>query len=101
MLRIEEMTIDFSTKISESTQQITDAKSKFSYSASGGASFMGFSVRVSVSGSKETRNKTSQKYSMDTSLDIHVRAVGDELPAGLSRILGILEANIIEDPDSK
>ena len=100
ILRIEEMTIDFSTKISESTQQITDAKSKFSYSASAGASFMGFSVRVSVSGSKETRNKTSQKYSMDTSLDIHVRAVGDELPAGLNRILGILEANIIEDPVS-
>ena len=97
MLRIEEMTIDFSTKISESTQQSTDEAEKSAYSGSGGGSVMGFSVRVSVSGSKETRNKTSQKYSMDTSLDIHVRAVGDELPAGLNRILGILEANMIED----
>ena len=101
MLRIEEMTIDFSTKISESTQQSTDEAEKSAYSGSGGGSVMGFSVRVSVSGSKETRNKTSQKYSMDTSLDIHVRAVGDELPAGLNRILGILEANMIEDPVSK
>ena len=34
---------------------------------------------------------------MDTSIDIHVRAVGDELPAGLGKILGILEANMIDE----
>ena len=57
MLRIEEMTIDFSTKISESTQQSTDEAEKSAYSGSGGGSVMGFSVRVSVSGSKRREIK--------------------------------------------
>ena len=97
MLRIEEMTIDFSTKISESTQQSTDKISKRAFSASGSGRIGPFSVKVSMSGSSKTRDKSSSKYSIDTSLDIHVRAVGDSMPAGLSRILGILEANMIDD----
>ena len=97
MLRIEEMTIDFSTKISESTQKSTDKISKRAFSASGSGRIGPFSVKVSMSGSSKTRDKSSSKYSIDTSLDIHVRAVGDSMPAGLSRILGILEANMIDD----
>ena len=105
MLRIEEMTIDFGVKMTESTESSTETsserKNQSQYGIKMGISSPGFSLSASYSGSSYSHSKssakTASKYSMDTSLDIHVRAVGDELPSGLGRILGILEANMIDE----
>ena len=101
MIRIEEMTIDFGVKMTESTERITATSNERKKQSQYGISVRGFRWSASYSGSSYSHSKnsakTSSKYSMDTSLDIHVRAVGDELPAGLSKILGILEANVIDE----
>jgi hypothetical protein len=53
-------------------------------------------LKCSYSAKKSTSatDKTERTYS----LAIHVRAVQDELPAGMEKLLGILENNIKEVP---
>ena len=109
MLRIEEMTIDFATKITESEQndhgsesaskrnQSNSSKKGVSYSTRNFRFWNRATFRGSVTQHSKSKSQHSSKLSMDTSIDIHVRAVGDELPAGLGKILGILEANMIDD----
>ena len=109
MLRIEEMTIDFATKITESEQndhgsesaskrnQSNSSKKGVSYSTRNFRFWNRATFRGSVTQHSKSKSQHSSKLSMDTSIDIHVRAVGDELPAGLGKILGILEANMIDE----
>ena len=48
------------------------------------------------------QQKTSQGTTVDRtySMDVHIKAVQEELPAGLDRILGILEKAMREQPTS-
>ncbi len=109
VLRIEEMTIDFAVKISEvdvkvnKKTTVTNRSHYSSGSRSGGGSFFGWGARGSSYSSSysSTRHTDSEKevskYKMDTALQIHVKAVGDEMPAGLNKVLGILESSITEN----
>jgi len=89
-LRIDEMTIDFNAKLnSVETQNVS---SEFSGSASISAKF--WKVKFNASASyKKTTSSTSTTEKTYT-LGVHVRAVNDELPAGLSRIMDMLEDSI-------
>lgn len=90
-LRIDEMTIDFNAKLnSVETQNIS---SEFQASASLSAKFWKIKFNASAS-YKKTTSSTSTTEKTYT-LGVHVRAVNDELPAGLSRILDILEDSIV------
>ncbi|MCJ7934198.1 MAG: DUF2589 domain-containing protein [Chryseobacterium sp.] len=90
-LRIDEMTIDFNAKLnSVETQSIA---SEFQGSASVSAKF--WKVKFNASASyKKTSSSTSTTEKTYT-LGVHVRAVNDELPAGLSRIMDMLEDAIV------
>lgn len=89
-IRIDEVTIDFNAKLnSVETQNIS---SEFQGSASLSAKFWKIKLNASAS-YKKTTSSTSTTEKTYT-LGVHVRAVNDELPAGLSRILDMLEDSI-------
>lgn len=104
-IRIDEMTIKFVMDVSEQSdtesksQRESSAKSEVKAEASVGwgiwkasASFSG-----SYSSSSKDTSSSSLRQSTHATLDITVHAVQDEMPAGLSRVLGILEKSITEN----
>lgn len=101
-LRIDEMNIDFMAKISE----VITNRSAVADSSRNSAHFsLGYSswwspVRANFSAAYSSQHSSSSssasRYSSEMTMNVNIRAVQDELPAGLSKVLGILE-NIIQD----
>lgn len=95
-IRVEEVTIDFNAKINSVVESKTATSSELnaSLAVKGGWGPVSAELKCSYSNKKSTSstNKTERTYS----LIIHVRAVQDELPAGLEKLLGVLENNIKE-----
>lgn len=90
-LRIDEMTIDFNAKLnSVETQSIS---SEFSGNASVSGKF--WKVKFNASASYKKTNSSTSTTEKTYTLGVHVRAVNDELPAGLSRIMDMLEDAIV------
>ncbi|MEO1201672.1 MAG: DUF2589 domain-containing protein [Pseudomonadota bacterium] len=97
-IRIDEMTIDFKANVTSSTSsEDTTSKSltktgKFS----AGAQYLFFSAKLegSISSKKDSSSTKNSKYAVETTIDIHVHAVQDELPAGLAKMLNILTDTI-------
>jgi len=100
-IRIDEMTIDFKANITSTTESEDKTIESKSASAkvSGSARYLFFkaSLEASVSSKKDSESTKNSRYSVETTIDIHVHAVQDELPAGLSKMLNIL-ADTIEAP---
>ncbi len=89
-LRIDEMTIDFNAKLnSVETQNVS---SEFSGSASLSAKF--WKVKFNASASYKKTSSSTSTTERTYTLGVHVKAVNDELPAGLSRVLDMLEDSI-------
>ncbi|MBV5343288.1 DUF2589 domain-containing protein [bacterium] len=95
-IRVEEVTIDFNAKINSVVESTTTSSSDLNTSlgVKGGWGPVSAELKCSYSSKKSTSatDKTERTYS----LIIHVRAVQDELPAGMEKLLGILEDNIKE-----
>lgn len=96
-IRVKEATVDFEAQVSSSTLNTTDSTFGISAEASGGFWGVKFSVKASY-----TRNtKTSDQVNRSSTLKVHVYAVQDEIPAGLDRVLTILQTAIddgVEEP---
>lgn len=97
-IRVEETTIDFNAKINSVTESTTTSSSDLSASlgVKGGWGPVSAELKCSYSNKKSTSatDKTERTYS----LMIHVQAVQDELPAGMEKLLSVLENNIKETP---
>lgn len=97
-IRVEEVTIDFNAKINSVVESTTASSSEInaSLAAKGGWGPVSAELKCSYSNKKSSSatDKTERTYSMA----IHVRAVQDELPAGMEKLLGVLENNIKEVP---
>lgn len=101
-LRIDDMTIDFTSKITEEmireTKRNTEVDSDKSLNIDYGHFLkpvkVGFKASLSVKHS--STSSTSNRYKTEHTININVRAVQDDLPAGMSRVLDILEAGIAE-----
>ncbi|KQR16018.1 DUF2589 domain-containing protein [Cellulomonas sp. Leaf334] len=97
-LRIDEMTIDFKAKLTDSI--VRNTNTSFSLDTSIGGSYSAFwspvkfDFRVNAAFKTSTSNQTSS--TRDYSMEIHVRATQDDMPGGLSRILDMLESAITE-----
>ncbi|AZA81565.1 hypothetical protein C1637_03055 [Chryseobacterium lactis] len=90
-LRIDEMTIDFNAKLnSVETQNIS---TEFQGSASLSAKF--WKVKFNASASYKKTNSSTSTTEKTYTLGVHVKAVNDELPAGLARIMDMLEDAIV------
>jgi hypothetical protein len=97
-IRVEDVTIDFNAKINSVVESTTASSSDLntSLAVKGGWGPVSAELKCSYSAKKSTSatDKTERTYS----LAIHVRAVQDELPAGMEKLLGILENSIKEVP---
>jgi hypothetical protein len=92
-LRIDEMTIDFSAKLTDAVERKTDTSFNLTSSVSGKYSSFWSPIKLEfrTSATYNTRTTTAAASKREYRLDIHVRAVQDEMPAGLSKVLDILE----------
>lgn len=101
-IRIDEMTIDFNAKLTDAVQRKTESTFNLSTSASGGYSafWSPWKFEARVSATYNQKSGTTEHQQREYSMQIHVRAVQDEMPAGLSRMLDMLEQAIQEQPTS-
>jgi Protein of unknown function (DUF2589) len=92
-LRIDEMTIDFSAKLTDAIERKTESAFNLSTSVSGKYSAFWSPIKLEfrTSATYATKTATTASERREYRLDIHVRAVQDEMPSGLSKVLEILE----------
>jgi Protein of unknown function (DUF2589) len=99
-IRIDEMTIDFNAKLTDAVTRNTSTDFTLGTEVKGsyGAFWSPVKVDARVSATFNTKSATTEHSQRDYSMSIHVRAVQDEMPAGLSRMLDMLEQAIKETP---
>ncbi|MFI7483860.1 DUF2589 domain-containing protein [Kocuria sp. M1R5S2] len=101
-IRIEETTIDFNAKINSVEEVKTDESFKLDASLDATVKypplFSVASVKLKVSTSYQKNTQTGTKVDRTYSMAVHIRAVQDEMPAGMEKILGILEDAIKAQP---
>lgn len=94
-LRIDELTIDFNARLT--SVETSNLSTKLNLGASLSINYAFVKFKASASYQRSTNN--SQKVQKSYNLAVHVRAVQDEMPAGLERVLDILE-NTIKEADA-
>jgi hypothetical protein len=101
-IRIEETTIDFNAKINSVEEKKTDETFKIDASLDAKVQypplFAVATVNLKVSTSYQKNTQTGSKVDRTYSLAVHIRAVQDEMPAGMEKILGLLEDAIKAQP---
>lgn len=98
-LRIDEMTIDFTARLSDMVQHNRSSATEASASASVAYRSWWSPVQASFRASvnHKSSSSTSSSSKAEYTMDIHVRAVQDEMPAGLGRVLNMLESAIQDE----
>ena len=95
-IRVEEATIDFEAKVSSST--LSQSKSNFGVSASASGGF--WTVNYSVKASYSRQSKFRDQVNRSSTISVHVKVVQDEQPAGLAKVLDILETAITDTTET-
>jgi hypothetical protein len=97
-IRIELVTIDFNAKINSVEYRKTDTSLKVDSSLEAKAGWFFGSAKLKVSTSFQRTTSEGNSVNRTYSLAIHVKAVQDEMPAGMEKMLGILESAIASKP---
>jgi len=97
-IRIDLTTIDFNAKINSVEYRKTDTSLKVNASLEAKAGWLWGSAKLKVSTSYQRTTTQGSSVNRTYSLAVHVKAVQDEMPAGMERILGILEGAITSTP---
>ena len=99
-LRLDEMTIDFTAKLEDQVANTTKTDFKLDSSVKGTykAWWSPISLEMRTSMSYANSRQTASRYTREYTMKIHVRAVQDDIPAGLERVLDLLEQTIKETP---
>ena len=97
-IRIEDVTIDFNAKINSIEYQKVDTSLKIDANLEVRQRWPSGSAKLNVSAAYQ-RN-TQQGFSVERtySLAVHIKAVQDEMPAGMEKVLSILENAIRAQP---
>lgn len=95
-LRVEETNIDFLAKINSVEYRQVDANFKIDASLNAKAGWGWGSARLKVSTTYQRQTKEGSTVTRDYSMGVKVKAVQEEMPGGLERLLGILESLIEE-----
>ncbi|MBI5459211.1 DUF2589 domain-containing protein [Methanobacterium sp.] len=100
-IRVEETDINFLAKINsvEHHEVDNDVKVDAEVDAKVGCSWASASLKVSTA--YQHKDESGSNVSRDYSLEVKVKAVQDEIPAGMSKVLSILENQIKETPATK
>jgi len=99
-LRIDLVTIDFNAKINSVTYRKTDTSTKISSELEAKAGWLWGSAKLKVSASYQRNTQQGNTVNRTYSLQIHMKAVQDQMPGGMERILSILEDAIRSTPTS-
>jgi hypothetical protein len=97
-IRLDEMTIDFTAKLTDTITSTTktafklDSSVKGTYKAWWSPISLEFRTAMSYQRSREQASRFAREYT----ININVRAVQDDMPAGLERVLDLLEQTIKE-----
>jgi hypothetical protein len=101
-IRIEETTIDFNAKINSVEEKKTDETFKIGASLDVKVQypplFSVATVNLKVNTSYQKNTQTGAKVDRTYSMAVHIRAVQDEMPAGMEKVLGLLEDAIKAQP---
>ncbi len=96
-IRVEDTTIEFKAKINSVSTR--ESSSNFGVDASLAVKHgwgMG-NVKLKVNTSYQKASKSGSKETKTYSLDVRVHAVQDEIPAGMEKVLNILEESIFDN----
>lgn len=98
-IRIASTDIEFNVKINSISNTTSEESSDKTVGGSGSIGYHGFGVSANVSFnasmSSQKKSSSTDEVKKEFSLNIKVHAVQDEMPAGISRILDILEESIV------
>jgi hypothetical protein len=94
------MTIDFNAKLTDSVERRTESSFDLTTQVSGSYSAFWSPIKIEarVSATYNQKSGTTERQQREYAMQIHVRAVQDEIPGGLSRMLDMLEQAIQERP---
>ena len=102
-IRIDDMSINFKANISAdtSTKDTTTTSKSFSANLQAKASYLwaSASLNASASSKKDSTSSRDSKYAVEYTMDVSVHASQDDMPAGMGKILNILNEAI--EPSSK
>lgn len=97
-LRIDLTTIDFNAKINSVEYRKTDTNLKISADLEAKAGWLWGSAKLKVSTSFQRTTSQGNTVDRTYSMAVHIKAVQDEIPAGMERVLSILEGAITSKP---
>jgi hypothetical protein len=102
-IRIDTMDIDFMAKISEQQTFTRTAEAEYKFGADLKVGYRSWwspvsvNFRASFSTRHTSKTEAGSRYQTEMTMNVHVKAVQDEMPGGLSRVLNILESTIKAD----
>jgi hypothetical protein len=99
-IRIDLATVDFNAKINSVEYRKTDTNLNVAASLEAKAGWLWGSAKLKVSTSYQKSTQQGNTVDRTYSLAIHVKAVQDEMPAGMEKVLSILEGAITSTPAS-
>jgi len=97
-IRIDLTTIDFNAKINSVEYRKTDTALKVNADTEAKAGWLWGSAKLKVSTSYQRTTQQGSSVDRTYSMAVHIKAVQDEMPAGMERLLGILEGAIVSQP---
>jgi hypothetical protein len=97
-IRIDLTTIDFNAKINSVEYQKTDTNLKIDAALEAKAGWLYGSAKLNVSTSFQRSTQQGNTVDRTYSMAVHIKAVQDEMPAGMEKLLGILEGAITSKP---
>jgi hypothetical protein len=97
-IRIDLATIDFNAKIDAVEYAKTDSSFGIGAEVGARASWAMASANLRVSTSYQSSSQSGSQVNRTYSMNIHVRAVQDDMPAGMEKVLSILEGAMISTP---
>jgi hypothetical protein len=99
-IRIDETTIDFNAKINSVESRNVETEFGIKGDLTVKQRWPGGSAKLSVSASYKRKSQQGFNIEKTYSMAVHVRAVQDEMPAGMEKLLGILENVIVSTPSA-
>ncbi len=97
-IRVDTTTIDFNAKINSIEYRKTDTNFKMDASLEVNAGWLFGSAKLKVSTAYQKTTTEGSQVERTYSLAVHVKAVQDEMPAGMEKLLQILENAITSYP---
>lgn len=97
-IRIDLTTIDFNAKINSVEYRKTDTNLKVDASLEAKAGWLWGSAKLKVATSFQRTTSQGNTVDRTYSMAVHIKAVQDEMPAGMEKILSILEGAITSTP---